>query len=360
MKRERGTGSKYQKRGLWWIKVHDHGKVHRESTGLRGKAGEKKADALLKRYAAAISEGTFETPHAPLEFEELAAMLEADYVANERKSLDRALRSIQHLRGHFKGMKALDIPPKVGEYIVERKAKAKPATVQLELAALKRMFNLAYRTGRLAQSPYIASIQVRNTRQGFFEEKELLAVLKHLKPHLRPVVEFAYLTGWRKAEILCLTWRQVDFQAQTIRLEPGTTKNDEGRTLPFSKFPTLAALLTAQRDHTKALERATAEIIPSVFHRAGKPILDFREAWEKACDKAKVSGRLFHDLRRTAVRNLERAGVPRSVATRITGHKTESVYRRYAIVCEADLAEAGGKLEHAAMERSARLKANES
>ena len=66
--------------------------------------------------------------------------------------------------------------------------------------------------------------------------------------------------------------------------------------------------------------------------------------WETACKASGVPERIPHDFRRTAVRNLERAGVPRSVAMKITGHKTEAVYRRYAIVSEADLTEGLKKL----------------
>ncbi|PYU90803.1 MAG: site-specific integrase, partial [Acidobacteria bacterium] len=137
---------------------------------------------------------------------------------------------------------------------------------------------------------------------------------------------------------------QVDFNAGMVRLEPGTTKNDEGRTFPFSIFPALKALLERQRDRTDALQQATGQIIPWVFHRNGRPIKDYRKAWRKACDAAGIPGRIPHDFRRTAVRNLERAGVPRSVAMKLTGHLTESVYRRYAIASEGDLAEGVAKL----------------
>lgn len=95
---------------------------------------------------------------------------------------------------------------------------------------------------------------------------------------------------------------------------------------------------------TKLVERKVGRIIPSVFHRNGEPIKSFRGAWNRACKEAGLQGQLVHDLRRTAVRNLERAGVPRSVAMKLTGHKTESVYTRYAIVSEADLSEGLKKL----------------
>jgi integrase len=82
-------------------------------------------------------------------------------------------------------------------------------------------------------------IEVRNVRTGFFEETEFRSLLSYLPEELRPVAEFAYLTGWRKQEILKLLWRQVDFAAGVVRLEPGSTKNDEGRSFPFNSYPVL-------------------------------------------------------------------------------------------------------------------------
>jgi integrase len=100
----------------------------------------------------------------------------------------------------------------------------------------------------------------------------------------------------------------------------------------------------------KALERRLGKIIPSLFPhlgeggRAGTPRGDFRKAWATACKAAGVAGRTRHDLRRTAVRAMEQRGVPRSVAMKLTGHKTESVYKRYAIVSPGDLQQAARKL----------------
>ena len=152
------------------------------------------------------------------------------------------------------------------------------------------------------------------------------------------------MTGWRKAEVLGLTWDRVDFVHGEVRLEVGTTKNSEGRVFPFSALPALADLIYRQREKTSALEKELKVSIAYVFHRHGRPIRDLYKRWRVATKVAKVSDRLIHDLRRTAVRNLERAGVPRSVAMKLTGHKTESVYRRYAIVAKADLSEGVSKL----------------
>lgn len=166
----------------------------------------------------------------------------------------------------------------------------------------------------------------------------------HLPAHLQLLATFLYLTGWRKGEALGLTWDRVDFRAGAVRLQPGTTKNDEGRTFPFAALSPMGNLLRRQQLDTIALERATGRAIPWVFHCNGKPLRDFRGAWRKACVAAGCAGRIPHDFRRTAVRNLERAGGPRSVAMKLTGHKTEAVYRRYAIVAEADLAAGVAKL----------------
>jgi integrase len=335
----RGLGRIYQRGEIWWVQYSWRGTLHRESSKSTARA---RAVALLRKRHAEMGRGRLVGPDFErVSFEDLAAMLVQDYQVNERKSLDRCKRSIAHLRNSFGTSMAPDITPdRVDAYICARLAAGtKPATVRLDLAALGRMFTLGERAGKVPHRPRFASIEVRNTRSGFFEDADLREVLEQLPKHLCPVVQFAHLTGWRKGEVLGLQWRQVDFKAGVVRLEPGSTKNDEGRSFPFAALPALEALLGAQRGRTAALERERGQVIPWVFHRFGKPIRSFHSAWQAACERAEVPGRLFHDLRRTAVRNLERAGVPRSWAMKLTGHKTESVYRRYAIVSEADLTE---------------------
>ena len=228
----------------------------------------------------------------------------------------------------------------------------KAATIGNELAALRRAFRLAEKSGK-ALAPPFPQISVNNVRTGFFERAEFEAVTARLSADVRPIAEFAYLTGWRESEIRSLQWRQVDFGAGMVRLDPGSTKNNEGRVFPFAALPQLETVLRSQRARTDALQRDIGRIIPFVFHRRGEPIKCFRHAWKTACKTAGLPNRLMHDFRRTAVRNLERAGVSRSVAMKITGHKTESVYRRYAIVSESDLSEGVRKLAalHAAERR---------
>jgi integrase len=189
-------------------------------------------------------------------------------------------------------------------------------------------------------------MHVDNARQGFFEREEFERVRVALRDEpVRHLVTFAYLTGWRvPSEVLKLTWDRVDFTGGVIRLDVRTTKNGAGRTFPFDVLPELADVLQRARLYTKAFEAITGETIPFVFHRAGRPIRDFSHVWRRAVAEAGLPGRIPHDFRRTAARNLLRAGVPESWAMQLTGHKTPSIFRRYAITNEADLREAVTRL----------------
>jgi integrase len=154
--------------------------------------------------------------------------------------------------------------------------------------------------------------------------------------------------------VLTLERRQLDLQAETLRLDPGTTKNDDGRLVYLT--PELMSLLSAQLERVKALERKVGKIIPWLFPHLsvkgshisrrliGTRKVDFRKAWISACKGAGVPGALRHDCRRTAVRNMVNEGVPERVAMKVTGHRTRSVFDRYHIVSPADLKEASRKL----------------
>jgi integrase len=175
---------------------------------------------------------------------------------------------------------------------------------------------------------------------------------------MRPIVTFAYVTGWRiNSEVLPLQWRQVDLKAGEVRLDPGTTKNMEGRV--FYLTAELKKLLTDQRKAANQIQRRKGMIVQHAFFHdgntkageiaflAGHAISPsgFYHAWCRARVKAACPASIPHDFRRTAIRNMVRANVPERVAMKLSGHKTRSVFDRYNIVSDGDLRDAARRLE---------------
>ncbi len=175
-------------------------------------------------------------------------------------------------------------------------------------------------------------------------------------PAPRAVALFMYWAGWRRNETLTREWRHVDWDRGSICLEPGETKNGQGRELPFAVLPELKALLEAQRAYTDTVERRTGQVVRWVFHRDGKRVKSIRQAWRTACEHAKLVGHIPHDFRRSAVRRLERAGIARSVAMKIVGHSSEAIYHRYSITNDADVREALAKVAAMPAPRSLRIR----
>jgi integrase len=172
-------------------------------------------------------------------------------------------------------------------------------------------------------------------RQGFLEHGTFLAVRDRLPTDHADVFAFAYYSGWRRREIHSLPWRMVDLGANVLRLDPAFSKTKKGRVLPIP--PPLRAVLE-RRLATRRLDCLL------VFQVDSQPMGDWRKTWKTACTAAGVPSLVLHDCRRTAVRNLVRAGVPDKVAMAFTGHRTRSVFDRYNIVSERDLHDAGDRL----------------
>ncbi len=342
-----------------WVRYRVNGKEHRESTRS---TSVRVAERLLARRQAELGLGAFVAPDTRrTTFEDLARIIKDDYAVNGRRSGDRLEDCLNRLQTMFANVRANTITlERLNAYVRDRLEQgAALSTVRNELNALRRAFRLAKRAGRVGQVPEFPVLRVTNVRRGFFEPDDLLAVIAELPGALQPVIEFAAWTGWRiPSEVLPLEWRNVDFAAGIIRLDVGTTKNGEGRVFPFRALPELAALLERQRTITTAAERRLGQVIRWVFHREGRPVREFHKSWRSACKRAATAGtgavrrvvrpelltRIPHDLRRTAVRNLVRAGVPERVAMQLTGHKTASVFARYDIVDERDLSEGVAKL----------------
>jgi integrase len=248
-----------------------------------------------------------------------------------------------YLKPAFGNIRVADFGTRhINQFIAERRRYgAANATVKRELAVVKRAFRIAAQNdpSLVVRIPHIPMLEEDNVRKGFLEYEQYVELRNQLPPALRALFVVGYYTGARVGELRSLHWEQVDLQAGRIVLDPGTTKNREGRTLPV-----YGEMLEWLR-----IERAIRDLqfpgSPFVFCRAGVSIKDFRGAWAQACKRAHVPGLLFHDLRRTAVRNMVRAGIPEKVATQISGHKTRSVFDRYNIVSDRDLRDGTAKME---------------
>ena len=186
-----------------------------------------------------------------------------DYTVNGRKTKRRAEGCLKNLHARLGHLRARDMTlDRLNAYVAARlQDGAQPATIQNELATLKRAFHSGRTRGQgpAASLPDPPGLEHPH---GLLRARRVPLGARGPPRAIQSLVEFAYLTGWRLGEILPLTWRQIDLKAGIIRLEPGSTKNDEGRSFPFRALPALAALIERQREATTLAERETKRIIP--------------------------------------------------------------------------------------------------
>ena len=202
-----------------------------------------------------------------------------------------------------------------------------PGTVDTTLGCLRSALNYARKSDRLASAPYIPMLHPDNARRVFFEREEVARLIALLPAPLDAAVRFASLTGWRHEEVLGLSWAWIDRAGGVITLP--RSKNGSGRTVPLvGELAALIDTLWESRKHGPLCEW--------VFHRKGKPVRWIAGPWKLACAQAGIPGKVFHDLRRTAVRDMVRAGVSETVAMTISGHRSRSIFDRYNITSERD------------------------
>jgi integrase len=242
---------------------------------------------LLKIREGDIAHGLPVNPKLNrIRFDEAADDLKTEYSVNGRRSADELERRIRlHLLPHFDGRRLASITTAdVNAFILTRQKdvmvvggdderqerRYSNGEINGELTTLKRILNLARQNGKLMHVPHAPMLKERNVRTGFFEREQIQRILAHLTPAIRAAVQFAYITGWRiPSEVLKLQWRHVDFEARVVRLDPHTTKNDEGRTFPFTDA--LERLLEAQKAEHDRL-KAEGIICPWVFNRTNKKV----------------------------------------------------------------------------------------
>jgi len=374
-KRERGYGSlfRFKNSSFWWLKYTDkHGNVIRKSSGT---ANRNDAKRMLDKEVREVLDGKRDINTERMTVRELFEDLLLRYRLRGRKSIpDLQARWRHHLNPYFGCWKASRVnSTDIAKYTTTRLEEgAAPGTVNRELAAIRTMFRYGYINKKVLRPLHVEMLKEDNARKGFVEAADyakLAAIFGTVGLWMRALFECGYYWGWRVSELVELTVAQVDLFERIVTLDPGTTKNDDGR---YGSMTDLIYELLAQCVQGKNPD-------DYVFTREnGTPVGDFRDTWAKACIAAGLGkrvhvirteddndvcgtvakrvcsgcgrkvkrhetryvGLIFHDLRRTAVRNLIRAGVPEHHAMKVTGHKTAEVFRRYNIVNKGDVVEA--------------------
>jgi integrase len=371
--RERARKHLYKQKGSqnWFLRMYLNGRQVRETTGTKDET-EACRIALVRLDEAGADRAQIKKFVGPeqskIKVQELLDALQRDYVIRKKKTGPRLLSNLKPLSEWFGHYKAVELTSEDVDRFIEhaqqfgrRKGAKKPskqASIARCLQLLHQSFKLAIRAKRLTYAPYIRSLgKEDNVRQGFFDAPDFYRVLSRLPDYLKDFTLFAYLCGWRCGEIKSLKWADVD--GDSIILQAAHSKNRTGRSLSIAGE---LAQLIERRKAARSVKTDTGTVLAAfIFHNGrGEPVGDFRKAWATACLKAGVPGRLFHDLRRSAVRDMVRSGTPQTVAMSISGHKTASVFQRYSITDQRDQTKAlidrqeyAAKQEQAAQQQAA-------
>lgn len=371
----RGSGRIFERKGsaFLWCAYYLRGKEYRQSTEETDPA---KAEKFLKRKlkevgADQIGAKTFISPQQErVKVSDLLDALENAYKIDGKDSA-QFKSHLKRIRNHFGAWRAVEVTADaVDRYITSRlESGMAAATINRATQLLGQAFKLAVERKHLSSKPTFRHLSEKgNARTGFFGEREFRAVMENLPVYLQDFALFDFLCGWRSGEVKSLLWEDVD--GDCIRLRGEHSKNREGRVIVLEGE---LADLMERRKAARTVKTKTGVLLSRfIFHHDGEPIVDFRKAWARACcmagvgkmvcrtcqepvdasrhcskcsktwknEQLKYKGKLFHDFRRTSVRNMIRAGVSEKVAMTVSGHKTHSMLSRYNIVSETDLRQA--------------------
>jgi integrase len=393
----RGQGRVFARVGspYWWVSYYAHGKEQREAarhvrTDEKLEAIEKhkhEAERFLKRRLGEIAAEkhggrAFLGPQAErVTVGEILDSLECDYKLRDKWNSKNA-SNLKPIREHFGTWYAVDVTTDaIGKCIEELRGQGySNATVNRRTQLLGQAFKVGMRNKQVSTIPFIPRLsEIGNERQGFFETADFETVVAKLPEYLQDFAHYGFLTGWRKGSIASLRWPDVGDDVIYLRAKNAKTRKP-------GSIPVVGevAAIIERRRAARVFEKKDKKMKFSefVFHCDGAPVGDFRKAWATACvaagmghmvcpkcgtesaDKTcepcrvgtKYSGKIFHDFRRTASRNMIAAGVPQAVAMKITGHRTDSMFRRYAIVSEEQKREALVKTQEHVAASAARKK----
>jgi integrase len=364
-----GATSELKESATWWIRYSHHGVKHRESA--KSEVRKDAADLLKLRIGQAGMGKVMTSAIRRTTLEDLAQLVFADYTDNDYDTLARQEDAFNHLRGFFGGdCLADDLVPRLADYKEWRRQQpdgraakrnndhqyahaprigCSVATLNRELAALRHAFVLAARSTPplVAAVPYIKLSKERNRRTGFFEWAQFVALRKHLPDYLKPVMTVAYFTGWRVPSEL-LTRKKTHVNDGMLVLEAYEGKNEQPRKFPLDMIPELRETIERQLELTQQVEIETGRVIPWLFHNDGNRIVDYLPAWRKAISAAGLAaglaGRIPHDFRRTAARNLVNAGVDPLTTMALVGWEDIGMLKRYNIIDEQTLKRGAAKL----------------
>lgn len=343
-----GQGTIYRRGKTYWIKYYANGKAYYESA-----KSDKHADAarLLAERMNDVGQGKpTGIRYDKVMLSELIEDLKADYI----KQGNRTTPPTKHIEEFFAGYRVVDVTSsEITKFINSRlEAGAAKSSINSYLSALTRMFNIGRNATppKVDRPPKIEKFKdLDNVKQVFFEDEEFWAIRELLPEHVKGLVEFAYWTGWRLGQIRKLEWKMVNMKERLI-YAPGT----------IAKKPHVIYMADPLFEVIKERNSKRNLGCPYVFHKEGKQVKNFRRSWNTACREISLGygykltkkynetwerrnlepGPTIHDFRRTAARNLIRAGVSRSVAKKITGHKTDAMFERYNITDARDIQEA--------------------
>jgi integrase len=344
-KGERGTSKPFLRGKIWWIQyaVPGESRERRESSH-----STKKPDAirLLNQRRSEIDKRAISSANVTV-----ADLLE-NFLVDQRQNHRRSYRSVEghvriHLKPAFGKLLAADVTsPMISRFIsTKQEAGLENGSINRYLSALRRAFIL----GRDSLPPLITVVpkfklldETDAIREGFLEHDQYLRMRAELPFHQQMLLVIGYHWGMRLGEILSLRWDQIDWDENLLRLEKSQTKGKQGRYAPL--YGELRAWL--EMAHREGSGSKT------IVSYGDQPITEVKTAWDKARVRAKLPDLLRHDLRRTAVRNMIRAGIPQKQAMIISGHKDSNVFDRYDIVDERDI-QAAGKMMNVYLSRKA-------